>query len=122
MPMPVSTTSSRTRKSIAIDVPSDVTRKRHFAAVGELHGIAAEVDEHLAQPNHVDANARQRLAGESHSSSMFFVEARAASISAVCSTSSTRSHSTGASCSRPASIFEKSSTSSTIASNESAER
>src|SRR6185436_17651473 len=37
--------------------------QRNLATIGELHGIAAEVDQHLAQPNCVDANPRQRLRG-----------------------------------------------------------
>ena len=66
---------------------------------------------------------RGRLAGgESHNSSMPLVAARAASISTVCSRISIKSHSADSNCNRPASIFEKSSTSSTMASSESAER
>ena len=61
MPTPVSTTSSR---GLASSHPALAERRhaqRHLAAVGELHRIAAEVDEHLAQPDRIDANARQRL-------------------------------------------------------------
>jgi hypothetical protein len=35
----------------------------HCAALGELDGVAAQIDQHLAQPHRIHPNARQRLCG-----------------------------------------------------------
>ena len=125
MPMPVSATSKRTRRRrLRRSAPRRAARAHdyHFAGLGELDGVADQVDQHLAQPAGVaDAAIAGRRARRRRRARSPCRGAAGASSSTTSSITSWSSKSAASSSTLPASIFEKSRMSLMIASSASPE-